>query len=670
MEETVTLLVYWMAGIWLIGGFGAILIRQQPSLTNKFTYVASMIGALFGVIIAFITFTSQTSLQLFHWTVVQTIEFSFSLDYLSAFFLLIISVIAFIVSLYAPSYTKKYEGIKDVGLLGLGYNIFLLSMAGVVLAANGFTFLIMWETMSLVSFFLVIYEHEKASVRQSGMLYVIMTHLGTGFIIVSFLVLFIQTGTLDFSLIHLFSDQLTDQTKHIVFALALIGFGTKAGIVPIHIWLPRAHPVAPSHISALMSAVMIKTALYGLIRVIYDLVGIPSIWWGVIVLIIGMITATYGILYGVVQIDMKRFLAFSSVENMGIIFMGFGVSLIFTALNEPVIASFALLATLYHTLNHAFFKGLLFMGAGAVYQATGTRNIEKLGGLIRFMPQTAGLFLIGVLAIASLPPLNGFVSKWLTFQSLLYLPFQNGNNAWLSLLGTAGALALLFVGALVALGIIKLFGVIFLAQPRSERVLDAKEVPIFMRVSMALMGVGIILLGIFPGYVITKLQKVNSLFFPNTILPFERVFQLETVMEASTAIQPVQLLIALGIIIILILLLLYMAVGRSRYEINEPWACGISLRPDMAYSGTSLSHPLLLIFKPFFGDSFASRMIAQRVVFTINLRRIFTHLFYDPIVRLTLFISHQVRKIQDGSIHSYLAYIFLTLLIMLMIVTR
>lgn len=655
---------------WIIGGFGAIFNRRHPRLTNLVTYISASVGSMFGIITALFFFITSNPFFTPKWQVTQHISFHFAIDELSAFFLLLISVVGLVVSIFSPSYVNKFNHKKSVHLLGFGYNLFLLSMVGVVTSTNGFTFLVTWEMMSIISFFLVIFAHEQNEVRQSGLLYVIMTHLGTGFIIISFLILFLHQGTLDFTQLHVLSEQLNLSTKNIIFILAFIGFATKAGLVPLHIWLPRAHPVAPTHVSALMSSVMIKTAFYGLLRLINDLVGAPALWAGVIVLIVGILSAMYGILYGVVQLDIKRFLAFSSIENMGLIFASYGSSLIFTILNEPVFASFALLAALYHTLNHAFFKGLLFMGAGAVYNATGTRNMEKLGGLIRYMPRTTLLFLIGSLAMASLPPLNGFISKWLTFQSLVNIPFQIEGSSWLSLIGTMSAVALLFVGALVALGIIKLFSMIFLAQARTEKVENAIESPLPMRIAMGIMTFFIVLLGLFPGVVASYIQRITGIFYPNIDLSISQTLSIETISEVGSAIQPVHLIIGFIIIGSITIFMLFLTLGKSKYTTEEPWACGVSLRPEMSYSGMSFSHPLLLIFKPIFGNVFTSKMIQQRVILTLQMRKIFSNLLYEPIVRFVMIISQQIRRIQDGSIHSYLAYIFVTLIVMLLIVTK
>lgn len=653
---------------WAFGGVGAFLFQRNYAFASRLAHFAAFIGAGSGVAAALLIFTSGSRPEFRLWSVLPHLNMAFAFDRLSAFFLFVIAIVALTVTIYAPTYVDKYVGKKNPALLGAGFNLFLLSMVGVAAANNGFTFLVLWEIMSLVSFFLVIVEHEQEAVYKAGRLYVIMTHLGTGFIIFAFLTLFYHTGTLDFAAYQSAGAALPAGSRHLVFALALIGFGTKAGLVPLHIWLPRAHPVAPTHISALMSAVMIKTAVYGIIRVTYDFLGVSSAWWGAAVLAIGTITAVYGILFGVVEKDMKRFLAYSSIENAGLIFMGLGASFIFAALDMPVLAGFALLAALYHTLNHALFKGMLFMGAGAVYRATGTKNIERLGGLIRSMPQTAGLFLVGALAIASFPPFNGFISKWLTFQALLNLPFSSEGNVWLSLAGALAATALILVGALVALGFVKLFGVIFLAQPRSAQAAKAQEAPLPMRTALGITAAGVLGLGVFPGFIARQLSQVTAMYFPESAVDAGRLFSLPAVTGSSTAFAPAAAVLAIGVIIALALFLLYGWAGKSRRHTTETWACGIALKPTMSYTGTSFSHPLFLIFKPIFGAKQDARVKGRRIRFSLKWRHVFETYLYRPLMQGTVRLSAHIRKIQDGSIHSYLAYIFVTLIVLLLLV--
>jgi len=652
---------------WTVGGVGAIFFRKRSTVQKYFPYVIVFIGSLLGFSAALFIFINDTNVSFNLWSVTPFLQFTYSLNVLTAFFLIIISILAAVVSIYAPQYIRLYEQGRPLSYIGALLNLFLISLAGVVMAENAFTFLVMWEVMSLLSFFLVIVEHEDTNVLHSGRLYVIMTHLGTGFIILAFLLMYFYTGSTDFIEIKSLQHMIPDAQKSLIFVFVLIGFGMKAGLVPLHIWLPRAHPVAPSHISTLMSAVMIKTAVYGFIRIIFDITGVAALWWGIVVLIIGMITAIYGILYSVVQKDIKRFLAYSSVENMGLIFMGLGASLLFVSLELPLLASLALLAALYHSLNHAFFKGLLFMGAGSVYYATGSKNMDDLGGLIRYLPQTASLFLLGTLAIASFPPFNGFISKWLTFQSMVQLAFVNQNDVPLTLLGAIAATGLVFVGGIVVLGFVKLFGIVFLAQPRSKKVTKAKEVPLSMRVAMGILSIGIVSLGIFPGFFAKQISKVTKTYFSNVVYEKSMLFQLDTVTTNEVAILPLVLLLTFFIVIGLLTFVLWRWLGKSSFKKEEPWACGVRIVPNMSYSGTSFSHPLLLIYQKLFGNTTQTIYQKDRVHLLIMLRKIFDIYFYQPLIQATVYISKQIRRLQDGSIHSYLAYIFVSLIVLLLI---
>ncbi len=388
-------------------------------------------------------------------------------DGLSAFFLGTISLLAAIVSVYSFGYVSDQLERRNIGFLVFLYNLFLLSMVCVVLAGHAVFFLLVWEAMSLTTYFLITYEHEDPASRRAGFLYVVMTHIGTAALAVMFLLLYAATGSFSFEAFRGAGAHLPAGVQSAAFLCALVGFGTKAGIIPLHIWLPEAHPAAPSNVSALMSGVMIKTGIYGIVRVAFDFLG-PAIpeWWGILLLVAAVASAVLGVLYALMEHDLKRLLAFHSIENIGIILMGVGGALLFLSLGNRPLAALALLAGLYHVLNHATFKGLLFLGAGSMVHGTGTRNIEELGGLIKRLPWTAFFFLIGAVAISALPPLNGFVSEWLTFQALL-LGFHAPDLAVkIAMPLTVALLAL--TGALAAACFVKAFGITFLGQPRSK----------------------------------------------------------------------------------------------------------------------------------------------------------------------------------------------------------
>ena len=340
-------------------------------------------------------------------------------------------------------------------------------MTLVVLADGVFAFFFAWEAMSLLSFFLVLGNGRNQSTRRAAYVYLVMTHIGTGFLLVAFFLLARHAGALDFATLRASAASLDPVLRDAVFLLALVGLGTKAGLIPLHVWLPRAHPAAPSHVSALMSGVMVKTAVYGMVRLVWEWAAPGAAWWGALLLIAGGVSAVLGILYALMERDLKRVLAYSTVEHVGIITLGLGAAVMFSTGNNPAAAALALAATLFHLFNHAIFKGLLFLGAGAVQTGTGTRDLERLGGLIRLMPRTAVAVLIGSIAIAALPPLNGFAGEWLLLQSLLPLGQGDATPATATLAAVAAA-ALALTGALALACFVRAFGVAFLGQARTE----------------------------------------------------------------------------------------------------------------------------------------------------------------------------------------------------------
>src|SRR5947208_8298679 len=362
--------------------------------------------------------------------------------------------------------------------------------------------------MALTAYFLVSFEHEKTETRNAGVLYFIMSHIGTGCLILGFLLLFQAAGDYDFDSFRSLGQKMSAGRRDAAFLLFLFGFGVKAGIVPLHIWLPEAHPVAPSNVSALLSGVLIKTGIYGLTRVLFDFLGTPPNWWGVTVLSIGTISAVLGVLYALMEHDLKRLLAYHSIENIGIILMGLGAALMFLHSGHPVLATLALIAGMYHTINHASFKGLLFLGAGAVLHSAHTRNMEEMGGLAKRMPRTALFFLAGAVAISALPPLNGFVSEWLTYQSLLQ--GYAATTSLIRLMFPLGAAMLALTGALAAACFVKAFGITFLAQPRSEHAKQAHEASLTMLLGQGFLTAVCVFLGLCPAIFLTFFDPVTK----------------------------------------------------------------------------------------------------------------------------------------------------------------
>ena len=502
-----TYLFFGLILFYLIGAVSSVLFNKKDRVCAFISFISAAVGSVFGIVFSLsVIFGGTFSLSL---PGTSFLQFGIFVDALSAFFILVISVAVFAVSVYSIGYVREYFGKKNIGYLGFLYNIFILSMMLVVTANNAVMFLIVWELMSVISYFLVVYEHEKPETRKAGFIYIVMTHIGTGFIILSFLIFAGSSSSFNFETFRAAGTSMPPLLKDLAYIFALIGFGAKAGIVPLHIWLPYAHPAAPSNVSALMSGVIIKTAIFMLIRVFFDFLGGGFAWWGYLVLAVGTLSAIIGILYAVVEPDIKRMLAFSSIENVGIILIGIGASMIFLEGGRPVLAAIAAIAALYHLLNHSVFKGLLFMGAGSIIFSTHTKNIENLGGLIKKMPVSSVLILVGVLSISALPPFSGFVSEWLTFQSLL-LGFNFNTFTMIVLSISAAVLAL--TGALAAFCFLKTFGIGFLALPRSEHAEHAKEANTPMLLGMGIFAVLSILLGVLPFYIVPLLDKVALTF--------------------------------------------------------------------------------------------------------------------------------------------------------------
>jgi hydrogenase-4 component B len=657
--------------LFLVGTVGGICLKGKSKWANYISHCSSFLGGLLGAISAAAILITNKPVSITTWTIVSDIALRFRIDALSAFFLLVISIGTIAVSIYSIGYVTEYYGKKPVGLLGGGLNLFILSMILVVTVDNSLTFLISWELMSIVSFFLVMFEHEKQEIRTAGYVYVVMTHFGTLFIILSFLTLFFFTKSLDFQEFARAGHSLPSTVKSVIFLMSLIGFGTKAGMVPLHIWLPRAHPAAPSHVSALMSAVMIKTAVYGLLRVIYDFLGAGESWWGAVLIAFGLLSALLGILFGLAENDMKRFLAYSSAENMGIIFTGLGSSLLFYSYQQPLLGALALTALLYHVLNHAVFKGLLFMGAGSVVFATHTKNVNQLGGLIRKMPWTAAFFLMGGMALASLPPLNGFMSEWATIQSLLHLSFSIENSVWKVLGGLAAAL-LGLTGAFVAGGVVKHFGTAFLGMSRTQHAEKAKEVPVSMRIGMMILGIGTFVLGVWPGAVLRITKGISERYFHQSLTG--RVILYVPFKPSAASISLGGVVIIFTLLLAFLLLGLRVWLGKSRNQYDETWNCGTPLLPSMGYTGTSFSHPVLMIFKKLYKnkrtvDVYGEyRYFPKKILHRFTSQSLIESNLYRPIIGITVFLSKRFRAIQNGNLQSYLAYMVITLILLLLLI--
>ncbi len=599
----------------------------------------------------------------------------FLFDPLALFFLAVIFIVSLPSIVYSFSYLKGEYSTAKILLAQVLLLAFVLSMALVVSVSNCLIFLIFWEIMSLVSYFLVVFDTKQAKSIQAGLIYIVMTHIGTAFIIAAFMILHNYAHSFDFFAIKNACQAMPSQTKDIVFLLFLIGFGTKAGIVPLHIWLPYAHPQASSHISSIMSGVMIKTAIYGIIRFVMFILGVNSSWWGILVLILAVISCLVGVIYALMEHDIKRLLAYHSVENIGIILLGVGLAMFFTSLGLPYLAVFSLIAGLYHLINHAIFKGLLFLCAGSVYKATGTRDIEKLGGLIKKMPQTAAYFLLGAMAISALPPLNGFVSEWLTLQAFFLGAFNviGGNKLFLGI--CAAMLAL--TSGLAAACFVKAFGVTFLAKPRSHYAESAKEVALPMRIGMLILAVLIVIFGLAAALIIKLLARVSGSTLGIDISSM--TFSLNNFTLAPQTARNIYLstpTLALWLLIFGIVgFVIYRIFGRGKSVIYKTWDCGYyKLDSRNEYTATAFSKPFRVAFSFFLLPYRKTQKIRESFYhiksfsYETHTTKVFKKYIYDPVLAIVFKTAKAMRRIQLGSIHLYLGYIFITLLLLIIFI--
>ena len=674
--QPATLLVASLCG-YVIGAMAGLLFLRHEKLANLFSFGAAALSGLSGLLAALVFLAGGAvplpQIELLH-SLTPFIHFTARLDALGAFFLLIVSLLSLALSIYSLGYAKGFFGRKNVGVLGAFFTALLLATTVVFVADNIWMFLIAWEIMALTAYCLVSFEHEQPETRDAGVLYFIMSHIDAGCIILGFLLLFQTSGDYGFDSLHVLGAKMSPGKRDAAFILFLLGFGIKAGIVPLHIWLPVAHPVAPSNVSALMSGVIIKTGIYGLTRVLFGFLGAPPLWWGVTVLTVGTVSALLGVLYALMEHDLKRLLAYHSIENIGIILIGLGAALMFLHTNHTVLATLALIAGLYHTINHASFKGLLFLGAGAVLHATHTRNMEEMGGLAKRMPQTAFFFLVGAVAISALPPLNGFVSEWLTYQALLQ-GFGTTESLMRLIFPLSGAM-LALTGALAAACFVKAFGITFLAQPRSEHAAHAHEAPPSMRFGMAVLTVPCVLLGLFPTAFVRLLDPLTQQLTGEQLsaqLSLANGLVLTSLTEKTGTIS------TLGIVLMAVCLLpiplaLWLVFARNSKTRSGPtWDCGQrGLTPHMEYTATGFSKPIRMIFKALFRprrdvqrEYDFSPYFATTIRFESHIEEVFVRRIYRPLRILILRVSRRIRALQAGSIHAYLLYIFVTLLLLL-----
>ena len=643
------------------------LLLQNTRIITQYIFTAGAIGSLV-LTLAGLSGLAETSVAILPLGL-PDLPFHLRMDALSSFFLLLLGGASIGISLFSVGYFRDMER-DTLALLCFEYHVFMAAMALVFMADDAYMFMVAWESMALSSYFLVTTDHNQPEVRRAGFLYLLIAHIGAIAILMSFGVM--QGGHGDYTFDTMRHTHLSMFWASITFLLALFGFGAKAGILPMHAWLPEAHPAAPSPVSAMMSGIMLKTAIYGILRVTLDLLDTQLWWWGVLALALGLITALFGVIFAAVQVDMKRLLAYSSIENIGIILVGIGLTLIFHAFHKEALAALALTATLYHALNHSFMKSLLFLGTGSVLHATGERHLGKLGGLIHKMPRLALLMLVGTLAIAGLPPLNGFVSEWLLLQAFLLSPGLP--QPYLNMLVPIAAAALVLAAALAGYVMVKFYGVIFLGQPRDEKLApmhgtDIHDAGIWERIGMLCMVVACVALGVFPTFVILHIDFVTEMLVHHSLgsSAVKTGWLLLTPIQAERASYGPLILLVIIVAGGLLTMLTVKKFYHGRLRRGPAWDCGYPAQTArMQDTAEGFGQPIRQIFEWFMG-------VVKQVPTPFDLHPHYhseTHdrlwnLFYVPIKKLNEMVGNQVGKLQHGRIHIYLLYSFVTLLALL-----
>jgi len=702
-----------LEAFFILCGAGAVAAFLVPA--GRTPMVLATIGTLAAVIILTASgelVVDDASFRAELWPVLSLGTLTLGVDRLSAVFLFVSGLVFLPVSLFSGPYLVKYVGHHDLRYFSVLYHALFASIVLVLIADDAVSFFVAWEIMSIASYLLVTYEYEREESAHAGFVMLAMSEAGTIAALVAFLVVASIAGTLGFDELRSNSPMLSEKLRWVVFLLSFFGFAVKAGLVPVNSWLPLAHPVAPTNVSALLSAAIVNLGIYGIIRFNFDLVPVQEPAAGVIVLVIGSVSALVGILYATIQSEMKRLLAHSTIENMGIVAADLGAAMVFLATNHQIVAGIALIAALYHLANHSAYKALLFIGTGAVEAGTGTRDLDRLGGLVRHMPWTSGFFLVGVLSISALPPLNGFVSEWLTLQTILRSVLLSSTVVKI-VFAISGALLALTAGLAVTC-FAKVFAMGFLGMARSQGAARAVEAPRGTRVPLTLLAASCIALGILPTYVIPILDRtaaplvhssaVAALVPPffsqaaqreenipapflaefhdlgaqvgSDVLPGRGLVILHRGEERNPVVFAMSTFYMLFVLVILLALTLIvfrlLTHGRVLSR-AATWDGGLRrLSPAFTYTATGFSNPVRVVFQVLLRPTSAedsTEAVARH--FRTAIKRSYSEvplvdrLVLGPPVSALRRVADVVRRMHVGHVNAYAAYVLVTLLLVL-----
>ena len=658
----------WVMVAGYMGGAGLALMAPSPRAVRVITGIGAVVGSAAGLAAALTVLATHRPFEVVLPNLAATTGgVAIRLDLLGALFLALVAAVSLPAAIYGITYTAAYDGRRSLRAFGLMFNGFLLGMSLVPSAGNVFTFLLAWELMAVTSYFLVLTENEHSDTREAGLWYAAMTHFGFVLLVPMFLMMAPGADATTFADLRAGAAGLSPAARNGVFLLAVVAFGSKAGLVPLHVWLPRAHPAAPSHVSALMSGAMIKLGIYGLMRVTIDLLGTGPEWWGGVVLVAGSLTALVGVLYALAENDLKRLLAYSSVENIGVIALGIGAGLVLQSYGLHSLALVGFGAALLHSVNHACFKALLFLATGNVVHRAHTRNMEHMGGLIKGMPQTAACFLIGSAAAAALPPLNGFASEWMVFQALLSGAQIPRPEIAIGTPLAVGVLAL--TSGLAAACFVKAFGISFLALPRSDAAAGAREVHWSTRAMMAVLALGCVVLGLEAPRALGHMYRIlDSLSpFPGAAPPSPATSGTGVWLLSPNGIARASPLL-IACLLTLVVMVVAVAIRARGLAVRraDTWGCGrIRQTPRMEYTSSAFAEPLRRIFSELYRPTEDLSVIVhpespyfvRSITYTSQVVPWLEKALYDPVIRGVRTLATYVRRLQAGSVHVYLLYI-------------
>ena len=656
-----------IVGWLLVGVLGLVNLRRTRVVAHGLFPVGAVLGLLlFGMgVTGVFAGTQEIILPLG----LPNLPFHLRLDSLSAYFLAVLGMVSTGVSAFSAGYFRKGEGTPP-GLLCFEYHVCLASMAALLLADDAYAFMVAWETMTVSAVFLVMTNHRIAEIRRAAGLYFLISHVGALALLLCFGLLQANTG--DYTFAAMREQHLDVFWASVAFLLALFGFGAKAGIFPLHVWLADAHPAAPSPVSALMSGFVLKTGLYGVLRTVFDLLHVQLWWWGVFTLALGLFTALLGVVFSAIQSDMKRLLAYSSIDNIGLMFVSMGLSILFRAYGMNTLAALSLTALLYQIASHATFKSLLFLGTGSVLYATGERNLGRLGGLIRVMPWAAWAALVGALASAGLPPLSGFVSEWLLLQSFLFTPGLP--NPLLNMVVPLVAALIALVAALAGYTMVKFFGIVFLGQPREAKLSEAHDASPWERIGFVWLAAISVLLGLFPVQFVVGLDHVTHMLVGTgigaAVAKNGWLLLAPTSVERASYMPAVFLLFFFACCALAWLLVRRLYHGRLRRA--APWACGYPfVTARMQDTAEGFGQPIREVFTPLFRiERRLPSPSDEHPVYSVTVVDRTWSLIYEPIERLVKHVAALAGLLQTGRIAVYLMHSFLVLIVLLMVVRR